>query len=240
MKLDILAIAAHPDDVELSCSGTLLSHIQQGKKVGLLDLTQGELGTRGNAKLRMEEADEAARLMGAVVRENIGIPDGFFTHSRENILKIVEVIRRYQPEIILANALEDRHPDHARAAKLTSDACFHAGLIKIETIDTPTGKPQLPWRPKAIYHYIQDYQLEPDFVVDISPYLDKKMELVMAFKSQFYNPDSEEPDSPISSKEFLDFLIGKARIFGRPAGFEFAEGFNVNRYIGVKNLFDLS
>ena len=240
MKLDILAVAAHPDDVELSSSGTLLSHIALGKKVGLLDLTQGELGTRGNATLRLQEAADAARLMGADARENIGIPDGFFTHSRENIIKIVEVIRRYQPEIILANALEDRHPDHARAAKLVSDACFHSGLVKIETIDSNTGEIQSPWRPKAIYHYIQDYQLVPDFVVDISPYIEQKMELVMTFKSQFYNPDSNEPDSPISSKEFLDFLVAKARIFGRPAGFEFAEGFNVTRYIGVKNLFDLT
>ncbi len=239
MKLDILAIAAHPDDVELSCSGTILSHIAQGKKVGLLDLTQGELGTRGNANIRLKEAAEAARLMGAAVRENIGIPDGFFTHSRENALKIIEVIRRFQPEIILANALEDRHPDHAKGAKLTADACFLSGLRKVETIDSKTGTAQKEWRPKAIYHYIQDYQLEPDFVVDVTAYIDKKFELIMAFKSQFYNPDSNEPISPISSKEFLDFLKGKARVFGRPAGYEFAEGFNVSRYIGVKSLFDL-
>jgi bacillithiol biosynthesis deacetylase BshB1 len=238
MKLDILAIAAHPDDVELSCSGTLLRHIDQGYSVGLVDLTQGELGTRGSAELRRREAEEARKLMGAEVRVNLEMPDGFFTHSRENLVKLAAVIRSYRPTIVLANALEDRHPDHGKGAKLISDACFIAGLRKVETLDE-AGNPQDRWRPKAIYHFIQDYNLEPDLVVDISPYIERKMELVMAFKSQFYDPDSPEPSSPISSKEFLDFLQAKARVYGRPAGVEFGEGFQVQRVIGVNNLVEL-
>ena len=238
MKLDILAIGVHPDDVELSCSGTLLKAIDQGKKVGLLDLTRGELGTRGNAKIRKEEAESAAKMMGALVRENTKMADGFFKHSKKNILKIVRVIRKYQPEIILANALDDRHPDHGRASKLTSDACFVAGLAKVKTVDNE-GVVQERWRPKAVYHYIQDYHLEPDFVVDITPYIEKKMELIMAFKSQFYDPNSKELDSPISSLNFMESIKAKNRVFGRPIGVDFGEGFNVERTIGVKDLFDL-
>ena len=238
MKVDVLAITAHPDDVELSCSGTLLRCIDQGKSVALVDLTQGELGTRGNAPLRLQEAAEAARLMGAVARENLAMPDCYFERNEENLKKIAQAIRKYQPEIVIANALEDRHPDHARGAKLTSDACFAAGLIKIETYDD-VGNLQDRWRPKALYHCIQDRHLKPDFVVDISPYIEKKMELIMAFRSQFYDPDSAEMASPISSKEFLDFLRGRARDFGRPIGVEFAEGFNVARIPGVNDLFDL-
>jgi bacillithiol biosynthesis deacetylase BshB1 len=238
MKLDILAIGVHPDDVELSCCGTLLKAIDQGRKVGLLDLTQGELGTRGNAKIREQEATESAQLMGALVRENAKMDDGFFRHSRKNIMKIVRVIRKYKPEIVLANALEDRHPDHARASKLTSDACFIAGLAKVESIDKE-GDVQERWRPKAIYHYIQDYHLEPDFVIDITPYIDRKMELIMVFKSQFYDPNSKEPDSPISSINFMESIKAKNRVFGRPIGADFGEGFNVERTPGVKDLFDL-
>jgi bacillithiol biosynthesis deacetylase BshB1 len=238
MKLDILAIGVHPDDIELSCSGTLLSHIDQGKVVGLCDLTQGELGTRGSAALRLIEAENARRLMGAVCRENLAMADGFFEYSKENILKIVEVIRFYQPEIVIANALSDRHPDHGRAAKLVSDACFSAGLRKVETYRE--GISQEAWRPKVVYHYIQDNHIEPDFVVDITGFFIKKMELIRAFSSQFYDPESKEPDSPISGKDFMDFMESKARLFGRPAGFEHAEGFNVGRYIGVRDLFDLS
>ncbi len=237
MKLDILAIGVHPDDVELSCSGTCLKHIAMGKKVGLLDLTRGELGTRGSAEIRDDEAAEAARLMGAVCRENLGMADGFFENSKDNKLKIVEAIRKYQPEIVLANALEDRHPDHGRAAQLVNDACFLSGLVKIPTC-TDAG-PQEHWRPKAVYHYIQDRNLKPDFVVDITPYMDKKMELIFAFKSQFYNPGSNEPISPISEKSFIDFIKAKNRSFGRSAGVEFAEGFNVARTMGVNSLFDL-
>ncbi|MFT4663544.1 MAG: bacillithiol biosynthesis deacetylase BshB1 [Polaribacter sp.] len=238
MKLDILAIGVHPDDVELSCSGTLLRHIAEGKKVGLLDLTRGELGTRGSAEIRDEEAANSAKLMGALVRENLGMADGFFQNDKANQLKIIQILRKYQPEIVLANATNDRHPDHGRAAKLTHDACFLAGLVKVETLDGD-GNLQDRWRPKAVYHYIQDYDLKPDFVVDITDFMDKKIELIQTFKSQFYNPDSKEPESPISTKAFLDSVIGKNRGFGRPAGTEFAEGFNVVRPMMVKDLFDL-
>lgn len=242
MKVDILAIGVHPDDVELACSGTLLSHIARGKKVGLLDLTRGELGTRGSAEIRTVEANESAQLMGAEFRVNLDMADGFFEYSRENLIKIIEVIRNCQPEIVLANALDDRHPDHGRAAKLQSDACFYSGLIKIPTYDQD-GKLHGRWRPKAVYHYIQDYDLKPDFVVDISAHIEKKMELVTTFRSQFHVPDAKEYQkelsSPISGKDFMEFLKAKARTYGRPAGFEFGEGYNVNRPIGIDNLFEL-
>jgi len=238
MKLDILAIGVHPDDVELSCSGTLLKHIDMGKKIGLLDLTRGELGTRGSAEIRDQEAADSARLMGALVRDNLRMADGFFKNDKANQLKIVQILRKYQPEIVLANALSDRHPDHGRAAKLVHDACFLSGLIKIPTNDAD-GKLQDRWRPKALYHYIQDYDLKPDFVVDITPHMEKKLELIFAFKSQFYNPDSKEPISPISEKSFIDFIQSKNRSFGRPVGADFAEGFNVARSMGVRSLFDL-
>jgi N-acetylglucosamine malate deacetylase 1 len=239
MKLDILAIGVHPDDVELSASGTLLSHIAQGKKVGLLDLTRGELGTRGSAELRDIEASNSAHKMGALFRENLGMADGFFQNDKAHQLQIIKVLRKYQPEIVLANAINDRHPDHGRAAKLVHDACFLSGLLKIETYDD-NDRLQERWRPKAVYHYIQDQDLKPDFVVDISPYLEKKLELIRTFESQFYNPNSNEADSPISSKAFLDSVIGKNRSFGRPAGVEFAEGFNVARPLLVNDLFSLA
>lgn len=243
MKIDILAIGVHPDDVELCCSGTLLHYIAQGKKVGLLDLTRGELGTRGTAEIRDKEAKNASELMGALFRENLMLPDGFFTYNKPDMLKIIQVIRKYQPEIILTNALDDRHPDHGRAAKFTADACFYSGLAKIET-KNQEGTIQERWRPKAVYHYIQDKNLTPDFVFDITPYFEKKIELVLAFRSQFYNPEaseySKELQSPISSKLFLEFLKAKARSFGRPIGVEYAEGYNVARTPGVKDLFQLS
>lgn len=242
-KVDILAIGVHPDDVELSCSGTLLAHIAKGKTVGLLDLTRGELGTRGTAEIRDQEAADAAQLMGADFRVNLAMQDGFFQYTPENVKKIIRVIRACQPQIILANALSDRHPDHGRAAKLTADACFYSGLSKIETFDDH-GNLQTKWRPNAVYHYIQDHNLTPDFVVDISDFIDKKMELVLAFRSQFFVPGAteyeKEESSPISGEDFLDFLRGKARTYGRHAGFEYAEGFNKIRDIGVKNLFDLT
>lgn len=242
MKIDLLAIGVHPDDVELSCSGALLRHIDQGKTVGLLDLTRGELGTRGNAEIRREEAARAAEMMGAKFRWNLDMADGFFTHDRTSIIAIVRAIRACRPEIVLANALSDRHPDHGRAAKLISDACFFSGLVKIETHDDQ-GRPQERWRPRAVYHYIQDNHLEPDFVVDISPYIDRKIELVLAFRSQFYNPAldefSQELNTPISGKDFLDFLRAKNAVFGRPAGFAYAEGFQTGRTPGVADLFDL-
>ena len=243
MKVDILAIGVHPDDVELSCSGTLLRHIEQGKTVGLLDLTRGELGTRGTAEIRDIEAANSAKLMGALFRKNLRMADGFFAYTKENMLEIVGVIRDTQPKIVLANALSDRHPDHGRAAKLTADACFYSGLVKVETRGED-GELQDRWRPEALYHYIQDYNREPDFVVDISDYIDKKMELVRAFRSQFFIPEAKEYNkelsSPISGESFMEFLRAKARTYGRPAGFEFAECFNVSRTIGVKDLFSLT
>jgi N-acetylglucosamine malate deacetylase 1 len=238
MKLDILAVGVHPDDVELSCSGTLLKHIQLGYKVGLLDLTKGELGTRGSAELRTEEATEAAQIMGALVREQLDLEDGFFTQNEAHLRKIIKIIRKYCPEIIFANAIDDRHPDHGRAAKLVSDACFLSGLVKIETLDE-NNIPQAPWRPKSLYHYIQDRALKPDFVVDISAHVDKKFELIMAYKSQFFDPLSIEPKTPISGKEFLDSIKGKDSVYGRYIGVQFAEGFNVEKTIGVQNVFDL-
>ena len=241
MKLDILAFGAHPDDVELSCCGTLLSHIAQGKTVGLIDLTRGELGSRGTADIRDQEAADSARLMGAKVRENLNLGDGTFEHSNENIQKIIQVVRKYQPEIVLANALTDRHPDHGRGAKLVSDACYYSGLKKIKT--SLAGNTQTHWRPKAVYHYIQDYNLEPDFVVDISDFLEKKFECILAFKSQFYLPSDRaytaEAQTPISGKDFMDFVKAKGAVFGRHAGFDYAEGFNVARTPGVEDLFTL-
>jgi len=242
MKVDILAIGAHPDDIELSCSGTLLRHIHQGKTVGLLDLTRGELGTRGSASIRLEEAAVAAKLMGAAFRKNLAMADGFFQHSQENIIKIIEVVRAHRPDVVLANALSDRHPDHGRAARLIAEACFFSGLAKIPTAGQD-GAPHERWRPQAVYHYIQDHNLKPDFVVDITPFLDKKLELVRAFRSQVFVPGAKEYEgelaSPISGEDFMDFLRAKARAYGRDAGFEFAEGFNVARTPGVKDLFSL-
>lgn len=242
MKVDMLAIGVHPDDVELSCSGTLLRHLEQGKTIGLLDLTRGELGTRGSAKLRDEEARESARKMGATFRKNLGMADGFFQYNPENLLEIIRVLRWCRPQIVLANAPDDRHPDHGRAAKLTADACFYAGLAKIKTAGEQ-GQPQERWRPKTLYYYIQDKDLKPDFVVDISPFMEKKIELVLTFRSQFYLPEAKEYakelETPISGKDFIDFLRAKNRVFGRPAGFEFAEGFITHRIPGVHDLFDL-
>jgi bacillithiol biosynthesis deacetylase BshB1 len=237
MKLDILAIGVHPDDVELSCAGTILKHIELGKTVGILDLTLGELGTRGNATLRTQEAMRAASILGVSVREQLNIADGFFENNETNQRLIIEVIRKYQPELILCNAISDRHPDHGRAAKLTADACFYSGLLKVETKENNTI--QKPWRPKVVYHYIQDNFIEPDFVIDVTPYNDKKMESIMAYSSQFFDPNSKEPQTPISSKNFMDYINAKARLFGRSINVDFAEGFTVNRYMGVNNLFDL-
>ncbi len=242
MKVDILAIGVHPDDVELSCSGTLLKQIDAGRTVGLLDLTRGELGSRGNANIRHQEAQAAARMMGAAFRHNAALADGFFTWSEQSLRTIIRFIRTHQPEIVLANALEDRHPDHGRAAKLIADACFFSGLVKIETLDE-AGRPQEKWRPRAVYHYIQDRMLKPDFVVDISPYIDRKEELIFAFRSQFYQADGDdyqdEPETPISGKQFTDYLRARAATFGRVAGFDYAEGYNVARTPGVNDLFDL-
>lgn len=238
MKVDILAIGVHPDDIELACSGTILKHIDMGKKVGVLDLTRGELGTRGTAETRDEEAANASKILGISFRSNARMADGFFTHSQENLIKIIEVIRYCQPEIVLNNAIDDRHPDHGRAAKLVADACFLSGLVKIETKDK-NGQPQEKWRPKSMYHYIQDYNLKPDFVIDITPFIDRKIESILAYKTQFFNPESKEPETPISSKAFLDFLYARSRDMGRPAGYKYGEGFNVSRIPGVTSLFEL-
>ncbi len=238
MKLDILAIGVHPDDVELSCCGTLLKHIDLGYSVGLLDLTKGELGTRGSATLRTQEAMASLKIMGASIREQLDLPDGFFTQTQENVTKVIKVLRKYRPEIVFANALDDRHPDHGRAAKLTADACFLSGLIRIETIGDD-GQPQAEWRPKAVYHYIQDRALKPDFVIDISQFVDKKFECIMAFSSQFFNPLSSEPLTPISSQSFLNSVKGKDATFGRYIGVNYAEGFNATRTTGVNDVFDL-
>lgn len=237
-KVDILAIGVHPDDVELCASGTLLRHAAQGKSFGLLDLSRGELGTRGTAELRLQEATEAARIMGAAFRTSLDIPDGLFTHSPENWLKIVRVIRACRPEIVLCNAPEDRHPDHGRSARLELDACFYAGLEKIETFDDRSEK-QGKWRPRAVYHYIQDINLQPDFVVDITPWFKGKMDAILAYRSQFFDPGSEEPATPISGKDFLEYIEAKAKVYGRSIGATYAEGFITPRIPGVNDLFDL-
>lgn len=232
MKLDILAFGAHPDDVEISASGTILKHVEQGYKCGIIDLTQGELGTRGNAELRLQEAERAKEILGLEARENLGFADGFFQNDKAHQLPIVKMIRKYQPEIVLANSITDRHPDHGKAAKLVADACFLSGLIKIETNEEA-------WRPKAVYHYIQDEYIHPDFSVDITDFWDKKLESIQAYTSQFYNPASDMPETPISGKDFLEFLRGRAMVVGRPIGAKYAEGFTAARNVGVNNLFDL-
>ncbi|WP_378184316.1 bacillithiol biosynthesis deacetylase BshB1 [Aquimarina sp. SS2-1] len=237
MKLDILAIGAHPDDVELSCSGTLAKEVNHGKKVGILDLTRGELGTRGTPELRDQEARDAADILGISIRENLGFKDGFFINDESHQLEIIKVIRKFKPEIVLCNAVKDRHIDHGKGSKLASDACFLSGLRKIETsVDSNT---QEAWRPKKVYHYIQWEILKPDFVVDISGYMDKKMESVMAYKSQFYDSNSKAPSTPISSKNFIESVRYRAADLGRIIGVEYAEGYTVERYPAVDSIFDL-
>lgn len=237
MKLDILAVGAHPDDVELGCGATLAKEIAKGKKVGILDLTRGELGTRGSAEIRDIEAKNAAKILGVSIRENLALADGFFENDKNNQLEIIKVIRKHQPSIVLCNAIDDRHIDHSKGSKLVSDACFLSGLIKIET--SINNKNQEAWRPKQVYHYIQWKNLEPDFVVDVSGFIETKLNAVKAYSSQFYNPDSKEPSSPISSKNFLDSITYRAKDLGRIIGVDYAEGFNVERYIAVNYLDDL-
>lgn len=242
MQVDILAVGVHPDDVELSASGTLLQHAAQGYTFGLLDLTRGELGTRGTPQIRTREASAAAQLMGARFRENLDMPDGFVAYGEENLRKIITVLRRCRPRIVLANALDDRHPDHGRAAKLVADACYYSGLLKIETRGDD-GALQDRWRPGAVYHYIQDRNREPDFVVDISAHLEQKMAAIGCYRSQFddhaANEFSEEAKTPISGADFMAFVRAKGRSFGRAAGFDYAEGFEAARYPGVTDLFHL-
>lgn len=237
MKLDILAFGAHPDDVEISASGTLLIHIEKGYTCGIVDLTRGELGTRGSAEFRDEEAKMASEIIKIHARENLRMEDGFFQNDKINQLKIVSVIRKYKPEIILCNAITDRHPDHSRAAALISTAIFLSGLQKVVTTFNDTQQER--WKVKAHYHYVQDRYIKPDIAVDISSVWDIKMKAILAFSSQFYDPSSKEPDTEISGKDFIDFLAGRAMEMGRPLGVQYAEGFTSPRLPGVTNLFNL-
>lgn len=237
MKLDILAIGAHPDDVELSCGATVAKEVANGKKVGILDLTRGELGTRGSAELRKEEAEKAAEILGVSVRENLGLADGFFVNDKESQLAVIKIIRKYRPNIVLCNAVDDRHIDHPKGSKLVSDACFLSGLRKIET--TLDDQSQDAWRPKQVYHYIQWKNSEPDFVVDVSGHLDTKLAAVFAYKSQFYDPNSNEPETPLTNTNFKDSITYRAQDLGRLIGVAHAEGYTVERYAAVDSLFDL-
>ena len=237
IKLDILAIGAHPDDVELGCGATVAKEISLGKKVGILDLTCGELGTRGSAEIRDNEASNAAKILGVTVRDNLAFADGFFMNDKTHQLEVIKMIRKYQPDIVLCNAINDRHIDHAKGSQLVSDACFLSGLRKIKT--TLNGKEQNAWRPKHVYHYIQWNNLEPDFVIDVTGFISKKMEAVKAYSSQFHDPTSKEPSSPISSKNFLESITYRAKDLGRLIGTDYAEGFTVERYVAVDNLDDL-
>ncbi|MFC5407803.1 bacillithiol biosynthesis deacetylase BshB1 [Larkinella bovis] len=243
MKLDLLVIAVHPDDAELGSAGTILSLVAQGKKVGIVDLTRGELGTRGTPEIRLQEAAAAAEILGLSARENMNFRDGFFRNDEEHQLALIAAIRKYQPEIVITNAITDRHPDHGRASALVVDACFYSGLRQIKTVDNlgadATGEDQVAWRPKHVYHLIQDRYIKPDFIVDITDFYDKKQESLLAYRSQFYDPTSKEPMSYIASKEFMEFLRARAEEFGHVIGVKYGEGFTVDRTIGVTNLFDL-
>jgi bacillithiol biosynthesis deacetylase BshB1 len=237
MKLDLLAIGVHPDDVELSCSGTIINEVKRGKKAGILDLTQGELGTRGTIETRYAEAATAAKIMGVQVRENLKMRDGFFRNDEEHQLQLIQAIRTYQPEVVLANALDDRHPDHGRAGHLIATACFLAGLAKIETKD-PNGKPQQRWRPKYVLHYIQDWYHEPDLLIDITDSFEQRMKALEAYSTQFYNSvnGDEGPQTYISTPDFLESIIGRARMMGKRIGVKYAEGYICEKKIGVSNL----
>lgn len=234
MKLDILAFGAHPDDVELSAAGTIMREISQGKKAGIIDLTRGELGTRGTPEQRDAEAAVSSEILGISIRANLGFRDGFFRNDEMHQLLIIKYLRLYRPEIVICNAISDRHIDHGRASSLVSDSCFLSGLRKIKSY--ADGKEQEAWRPAAVYHYIQDRHMKPDFVVDVTEFMEKKMKAVKAFESQFYKEGSDEPETAISSKDFLDFLVARAMEFGRPAGFRYAEGFVTERIPGIKSL----
>lgn len=239
MKLDILVFGAHPDDAELGAGATIAKEVSRGKKVGIVDLTRGELGTRGTAEIRDSEALKAAEILGVAVRENLEFSDGFFVNDKEHQLKIIQSIRKYRPEIVLCNAIDDRHIDHGKGSKLVSDSCFLSGLVKIETKLADGNDWQEPWRPKTVYHYIQWKNLVPDVVVDVSGFIDTKTESILAYTSQFYDPKSKEPATPISSKNFIDSVNYRARDLGRLIGTEHAEGFTVERHPGVDSIFDL-
>jgi bacillithiol biosynthesis deacetylase BshB1 len=231
-KVDLLIISAHPDDAEISAAGTIIKSVQEGKIVALVDLTKGERGTRGSGDLRITEANKASEIMGTQFRENLELADCFFTDNEENKMRVIDAIRKYRPEVVFTNSLRDRHPDHARAAKLVADCCFYSGLPKIETNHGA-------WRPRAVYHFNQDFYNKPDFVIDISQHMDQKIEALKAFSSQFFDPNSEEPKTPISGEEFFDFIKGRAMDFGRLAGYRYAEGFVASRPIGVRDVFNL-
>lgn len=237
MKLDVLAIGVHPDDVELGCSGTLINEIKKGKKAGIIDLTRGELGTRGTAETRDAEAAKAAEIIGVHVRENLKIADGFFRNDEEHQRKLIQAIRTYRPEVVLANTLDDRHPDHGRAGHLIADACFLSGLVKIETFDT-SGKPQEKWRPKFVLHYMQDWYHEPDLLIDISDVFEQRMQSVEAYTTQFHTAASETGglQTYISSPDFLESIVARARLLGKRIGVKYAEGFTSTKKIGIRSL----
>ncbi len=237
MKLDILVLAAHPDDAELGCGGTILNHVAAGYKVGIVDFTRGELGTRGTPKTREQEALDSAKILGLTTRENLNLPDGFFQNSKEYQLAVIKAVRKYQPSVVLANATYDRHPDHGRGSDLAFESCFLSGLTKIETKDE-NGK-QIAWRPTALYHYLQSQFIEPAFVVDISETWEKKLEAIRAFKSQFFDPSSKEPETYISKPGFLKMLEARAVEMGHAIGVKHGEGFVARRWLGVKSLFDI-
>jgi bacillithiol biosynthesis deacetylase BshB1 len=238
MKLDILVLPVHPDDAELGCSGTIVKEIALGKKVGIVDLTRGELGTRGSAEIRDKEAAASAKILGLAVRDNLGLPDGFFENNKPHQLKVIEAIRRFRPEIVITNAYHDRHPDHGRASDLVEDSAFLSGLRKIETYYN--GHKQQEWRPNLVLHFIQDNYIKPDILVDVTDYWDKKLESIHAFGSQFYNPEWEgEPQTYISSPEFIQVIEARAREYGKSINVKFAEGFISRKILGVNDLFDL-
>lgn len=236
-QVDILAFGAHPDDVELGCAGTIAKEISLGRKVAIIDLTEGELGTRGSVEIRYNESAKAAEILGISFRENLKMRDGFFKNDEEHQMEVIKMIRKYRPKIILCNAVDDRHIDHGKGAKLVSDACFLSGLKRIETV--LDGEKQEAWRPNVVYHYIQWKDLKPDFVVDITGFMDKKVQAIMAYDSQFYNPNSDEMVTPIATKNFLDSIKYRSQDLGRLIGTDFAEGFTVERYVAVNSLEDL-
>lgn len=235
MKLDVLAIGAHPDDVELGCSGTLIGEVKRGKKVGIVDLTQGELGTRGTVETRYQEAADAAKVMGLSARENLKMRDGFFVNDEAHQLQLIAALRKYQPEIVIGNILDDRHPDHGKAGKLIYDACFLSGLKQVKTFDE-NGREQEKWRPKYLLHYIQDRFYEPDIIVDVTDVWEQRMEAIKAYRTQFHSDHSGEPQTYISSPEFMDAIVSRARLLGKRIGVQFAEGFISKKNIGIKNL----
>ena len=236
MKLDVLVFGAHPDDAELGAGATIAKEVARGKKVGVIDLTRGELGTRGTPEIRDREASRAAEILGLAMRENMEFRDGFFQNDPEHQLALVRQIRRFRPDVVLCNAIEDRHIDHGRGSSLVSDACFLSGLVKIDTRLEGYDEWQGPWRPRQVFHYIPWRNLTPHFAVDVSGFMEKKLEAILAYDSQFYNPDSQEPNTPISSENFLDSITYRARDLGRLIGVEHAEGFTAEKPVTVRDL----